>query len=371
MGFCKKIYNFLYKYFVGFMFGLKNTETEIFTSAGGSSTIGTHISQEVNDQRVSKALLKGEVTQQVKELRYRTYKVDREAKQYEYFSPTLAKKRDKNDSKFVSYENSENLKVITIQHNEQKTETIEEALERVDENELEYTNPLKEYNICINRTCVTRYRIEEFLKRLVVKQSTENNKVVLDFYVSKYQDDKNLFSKGFLKEIDNIINGKINNDMIDIQSVYFVTNHAFQLNDMLEFEFNNLKFIKIVEYDGNYILKFKANMVKNGNDLTDKYYCKEMAENYKEKKKKDIVLNLADFGKVYTCEMCGKQIVYNEHVINSVIPTSGDDIIDEQMGKQKTNSTEYMDVQITEQTYGKVLCNDCLKKYLSDINELK
>ena len=100
------------------MFGLKNTENELFTQLGASQDTGTSINHEASSHRVSQALLKGELTQEVKELRYRTYTIDREAKSYEYFSPTLAKKIDRKiDSKFVSFENSENLNVITIQYN--------------------------------------------------------------------------------------------------------------------------------------------------------------------------------------------------------------------------------------------------------------
>lgn len=372
MNLLKKVYQKFRKYIIYLIFGFRNTEIKTLTSIGESSDGDTiNISQEVNDQRVSKALLKGEVTQQVEELRYRTYKIDRESKQYEYFSPTLAKKRDRDDSKFVEYENAENLEVITIQYNEQNIETVENALKRVEykDGKFMYVEPVKQYTIEINREYVTRYRLEEFLKRLVVKK-IDGNFVLLDFYISEYVDDKNLISKGFITEINKIMYGKTNNDIIDISSVHFITNHAYKQNDMLEYEFNNLNFIKIIRYDGNYILKFKAKVVKNGIDLTDKYFCREMDNKYKNNEKKDLVLDFTKHVQEYTCEMCGKKIIYDTDVIDSVAPSSSitEGTVNERNG---INATEYMDAQIIQQTYGKILCKDCLQKYIKELSCLK
>lgn len=368
MLFIKKIIKKLRVYLASFMFGIKGAETKALSSLGeDGGDIMSNILQDVSDKRVSKALLKGEVTQEVKELRYRTYKVDRESKKYEYFSPTLAKKRDKNDTKFVKYENSENLEVITIQYNNQIIETVEDGLKNIkDKNgRLIYTEPLKKYNIKIKRQTVARYKLEEFLKKVVVK-NYGGSKALLDFYVSKYEDDKNRFSKGFINELKRISYKSANNDTIDIDDVSFVTNHAYNQDDMLEFEFNNLEFVKIVEYDGDYVLKFIADIVKNGNDITQKYYDEKMASKYKNKERKNVSLDFMNKIRTYTCEGCGKQIVYDAHCVDDLSPSPyiGGDSVE---AGAKTNATEYMDAQITQQTYNKVLCKDCLKKYLDEI----
>lgn len=362
MGIIRKMLDIARNCMISLMFGLKNTENEILTSLAKNDT-PFDISQETNEQRVSKALLKGEVTQEVKELRYRTYKVDKESKQYEYFSPTLAKKRERDDNKFIKYDNSENLDIITIQYNEQNVGTVEESLENavLEKEKLIYTEPKKKYNIIIERNCVARYRIEEFLIKLAAKRINDKN-ALLDFYVSMYVDDKNKLSKGFISEIGKIIKGNKNNDILDIDSVRFITNHAYKKDDMLEYEFNNLIFKKIIEYDGNYIIKFTANIIKDGYDTSRQYFCAEMAKKYKNKEKKSLQLDFTDNIKIYTCEMCGKKVAYDIKAIESVIPSSPDDNVK----KEKTNTTEYMDMQITKQTYGKALCSDCLRKYLSE-----
>lgn len=354
------------------MYGMRNTETEILTQAGGSSELGTHIMQEQQNNRISQDLLRGEVTQQVEELRYRTYKVDREAKQYEYFSPTLAKKRDKNDSKFVVYENADNNELITIQYNEPITENVNSSLENVvsEKGKLVFKDGKKRYMIKIGRNHTSRYKLEGFTKRLVVKQLIKDRRVVLDFYVSKYMNDQNFISKGFITETHNIMDGYVNSDTVDISTVNFVTDHAYGKDDMLEYEFNHIAFYTILEYDGNYIYRFHADVVKNGVDLTEKYFNKEMDEKYINKEKKAITLDFSKKAEVYVCEQCGKEIIYDENLIDEITPTKPRDIDEENSNVETVNATEYMDIQIAEQTYGVRLCKDCLKKYLKEINEL-
>ena len=367
----------------GLMFGLKNTENEVFTQLGSSHNNMISVNQEVGSHRVSKALLKGELTQEVKELRYRTYTVDREAKHYEYFSPTLAKKMDeKYDSKFVKFENSENLNVITIQPNERNIEGIYEYecrnsvdLCALQTDTSKFIEPKKSYTLKVTRDFFPRYKIEEFTKKLVVFEKEKGKSVKLDFYVSIYPDDKVFISKGFVREVENIRDNGVKSDILDMQSVSFTTLHAYKLDDMIQFEFNNLSFEKVLEFDGDYILRFSADIVVNGEDMIKEFYNKEMAEKYANKEKKERVLDLTDnFAEKYVCERCGKEVYYDPSSIDDLNPTQGKDIDDDSDDVSDSETTEYMDMQIAEQTYGKLLCRDCLRKYLkeqAEIEELK
>ena len=367
----------------GLMFGLKNTENEVFTQLGSSHNNMISVNQEVGSHRVSKALLKGELTQEVKELRYRTYTVDREAKHYEYFSPTLAKKMDeKYDSKFVKFENSENLNVITIQPNERNIEGIYEYecrnsvdLCALQTDTSKFIEPKKSYTLKVTRDFFPRYKIEEFTKKLVVFEKEKGKSVKLDFYVSIYPDDKVFISKGFVREVENIRDNGVKSDILDMQSVSFTTLHAYKLDDMIQFEFNNLSFEKVLEFDGDYILRFSADIVINGEDMIKQFYNKEMADKYANHERKERVLDLTDnFAEKYVCERCGKEVYYDPSSIDDLNPTQGKDINDDSNNVSTSETTEYMDMQIAEQTYGKLLCRDCLRKYLkeqAEIEELK
>ena len=118
-------------FFYGLIYGMKATEDEVLHQTANSIGGGSSIIKEVDDTRVSKALLKGEITQEVEELRYRTYKVDKESKTFEYFAPTLAMKRDKQDTKFLKYDDRDGLELITVQPNDFLVETVSETLEQV------------------------------------------------------------------------------------------------------------------------------------------------------------------------------------------------------------------------------------------------
>ena len=73
----------LKKYLYGFFFGLKNADSEMFSSKHTSNSDSNYI-QQIKETNVGKDLLKGEVTQEVEDLRYSTYSVYRESNQYEY-----------------------------------------------------------------------------------------------------------------------------------------------------------------------------------------------------------------------------------------------------------------------------------------------
>ena len=371
----KKIFRTIRNFIYNLFYGLSNAEKLITQNSNNDTPIS--INQQVVQNRVSQALLKGEVTQEVEELRYRTYKVDRESKSYEYFSPTLAKKRNENDSKFVHYENSDNLPIVTIQPNKQKVETVIDALKDVkletDKNKEVNVNvgefkQIKKYNINITRGDFTpRYKLEEYTKRLVVKKLKPVHKYVLDFYVSKYYDMSDIKSKGFVREVEKIMNEGLRSDITDIKKVNFVTEHAFKLDDMIEFTFKYLTFQNIIEYDGHYIFRYKATL-KQQHDMLNDFYSKSMDEKYQKKVEKEVINNIngGDEYKVYKCEHCGKEIIYDTSEINE-IPYKQAREIDEET-EDVTNVTEYFDAQVAEQTTGHILCKECFNMWLKNNN---
>lgn len=383
MNILKRTYNKLYNYWVGLFWGLKSTNDVIFTQTGLDNSVGTTINQQVTENRVSKDLLKGEVTQQVEELRYRTYKVDREAKQFEYFSPTKAIKFDKQDSKFVKYDDSDGLHLITIQPNHVITSSVNDGTKNVDFMKAEIIDDQsnisinvghfdidEKYNIEIIRDFMPRFKIENYTTRLVVKKLDDNDNVILDFYVSKYPKEKDMKSIYFVKEAEKMMSGYRQSDITDMKMVSFVTSHAYGLNDMLQFKFDHIYYRNISEFDGHYIIKFKAHAFINGKDLTDEYYSRTMDEKYRNNERKDVVMDLSGGFKseMFVCAECGKTIEYNTDMIDDMSATLGRDIT-EDIIPQDNGIMSYMDLQISEQTFGKKLCKDCLAKYLNNMNK--
>ena len=357
----KNLLNNIKFFFYSLIYGMKNTEDNILHQTGINSNEGISIIKEVEDKRVSKALLKGEVTQEVEELRYRTYKVEKESKTFEYFAPTLALKKDGQDTKFLKYDDRDGLELITVQPNDTLIETVEDTLEQVGGR-----GKRVDHRIKIKRNFIPRYKIEEYITRLDVKKLDDTH-VILDMYVSKYPNDKDFKSKGFVREIEKIRDEKIKSDVLDYEEISFITKHAYKIDDMVKFVFRNIWFREVVEFDGHYIVRFKASLNRDIIDLTKIYYSKTMDEKYKNKEKKEVILNFNDYlvSNVYKCEECGKEVLMDRELMDKLEAYNGKDITKEDINAEENPQVlEFMDMQIAEQTFGKKLCSECLKKYL-------
>ena len=370
----KRFFKNIVLFFKTLFVGMKSTE-EAVLHKNDEVLPGNAVIKEVESNRVSKALLKGEITQQVEELRYRTYLIDREAKEYNYIAPTLARRaQEKDDSKFVEYENSDNLEIVTIQPNDLLIENLIDRFDSIDTEDETVENinlgkfdKNKKYYVKVHRKYISRFKIEEYTKRLVVRKFDDNHDI-LDFYVSKYPNPEDIKSKGFVREVEKIRDQRIKSDILDINRVNFVTNHAYKKVDMLEYEFDNLGFQGVFEFDGHYILRFKSRVVKDGCDLTDRYYSKTMDEKYKNNEKKEVVIDMtgAPIPEVFVCEECGKQIIYDPVSIDEADVTRPREIDEEQVFENEDELTEYFDLQLSQQTFNKTLCRKCLNKFLKN-----
>lgn len=353
-----KVKNFIHSLF----YGMSSADNVIFQSSSSNDN-NISIIKEQTENRVSKDLLKGEVTQAVEELRYRTYMVDREAQKYEYFSPTLAKKKDEYDCKSLNIENSENYPIITVQPNAPDYETILETINRYESGQVILPN--RQYTIkCTREDLVPRFKIEEFTTMLVVKQVPNTDETYeLDFYVPIYADPYDFRSHSFLSELKNVKEKNIRTDIFQIKTVEFVTSHAYRMNDMIKFVFNNISYKNIVEFDGHFVIKLSVSLVDKPHDMVSDYYSPTMDAKYKNKVKKDVINNI-DGGHIYTeytCENCGKKIVYDTEAINGAMIGQAREIDEEQI---ESSLSDYFDLQIAEQTVGKKLCKDCFNEYL-------
>jgi hypothetical protein len=353
----------------------KNVETQTLSQVNVDSVEGgINVVQDVNQgvHELAKALLRGELTEEVKQLRYRNYKVDREAKKYKYFSPTLAlKKKEGKDNKFISFDKSDGLEVITIQYNYAISEDVLDAIKQIENGG---RGKKTKYKFEFKRDFIPRFRMEEFAKKVVVKRLDETH-AILDFYFSKYperffrrSDDKSFRSKVFIHEIESIRDKGVKSDMLDVEELRFVTNHAYKQDDLMEFVFKNIMFREVAEFDGDYILRFKASIEHDGIDLTAAFYNKEMAEKYENKKKKELVLDVSGGAPIetYVCSDCGKVVTFDTQKMEEMPISEARDIDVEINEEDSWSVTEYMDMQIIEQTIGKKLCKSCLKKYIDN-----
>lgn len=308
----KNIKRFFYNILYSLPFGLKAVDEEIFTQKGSSKDDNIGVHQVVNENRLSKDLLKGEVTQQVEELRYRDYKVSRESKKYKYLGDGIAIKQT-ND--VVSSH--------LIQENKLIVKTVFEELERVDKER--YSND--EYTLKIVYTDFPKFKLEKYCNFFEVVDDT----IILRF--ESIPANGKIDTYTFIKELDYIINNiSKENDYSKLNSISFVTYNCIGENDLVEYVLNDLKLTLIEKGEKEYKIVFTYNF-KTRNDLTEKFYSKTMDEKYKTNAKKELVLDLSNTERVRYCSVCSKEMsVY--------------------------------DGDITEETYGYPICKECLENTL-------
>ncbi len=257
------------------MRGLHSADVEAFEGKTQESKDGINAEQQEETNNVYKNLLKGEVTQAVKELRYEMYQAERKSYEYQYSGGGYCQKKEKTIPLHIAIEDDES--IFLIQTNKENTSTINDynivwdggINHKIDNNKDYGERLLHSYTINIERDFLPRYKIEEFTYRLVVKK--KNDKFVLDFYTPFYKDPYNKRLSMFIKEIEKIKNGDKQNDIIDFNTVTFITDNAYGADNLKEYSFTDFVFRNVIEYEGYYIVQFYANMIKN-EDLTDEFY---------------------------------------------------------------------------------------------------
>jgi hypothetical protein len=250
------------------------------------------------------ALTQGEVTQQVQELRWRMYKVLEQSQKYKttvigydedgYMlteqtkiedgglgKGTLAKvKMDDTDYSETDEAIAANYQYYPLElivNNDSITQSVVES--NPDE------KPEKVLS-CV-REGVVKFDIEDYSKKMNIRSISPTEKL-LEFYVSIYPDEYNRRSRFFISEIKKTIKNPRMGDFLDISNIMFVSYNTVGVKDLMEFDYKVTKFDKIVEYGGYYVIKFKAEVVKNGESIVEKFRDEDLDERYENKEKKDV-----------------------------------------------------------------------------------
>lgn len=273
-----------------------------------------HVRRNTEGQ-LADSLIQGEVTQEVMDLRWRTYKILKETDgltseivgyDEDGFPITRTYKKDKTKGlenvkldKYDSYQiemclfNDEITLSISDTLGTKYVEGKEESIKvKKDENAVGSISGDKYFafykpkrHITVERNFAPKFEIETYTKKLIVRYIDEETRL-LEFYVSKYPDEYKKTSKFFLKEIEKAIKNPISVNMLDLSKVSFITNGVIGSDDFLLYQYTNLVFDKIIEFDGNYVVKFKANIDINGEDILEKHRQEELDKKYENKERK-------------------------------------------------------------------------------------
>lgn len=284
---------------------------------------GEALSHDVNQvQRhkqgmLSDALMRAEITQEVKELRWRMYKVLEatdgvSAKIVGYdedgYPIVEVKDNTKRPMKNVRVDAEDNYRPIMIVDNSEimlgtsggsDTETIDgvdgELVEDEDGDNTKtigeisaddyHSNIKTERPINVTRTIRPKFEIEKYAKKLVVREINNVDRL-LEFYVSMYPDEYDRKTRLLISEIKKAMNNPRMCDMLDIDGINYITNKTMGAKDYEFYEYIVSGFNKIVEFDGHYVIKFDATVATNGENIIEKFREIDLDVKYQNKEAK-------------------------------------------------------------------------------------
>lgn len=331
-----RIKKFLLNIWYGLPFGMKAAGDEILGS-GTADENGTSITKETEDQRVGKHLLKGEVTQEVEELRYRTYKVANESENFNYLGNGVAIK----DEKGKTFDNG-NRRIRFSQENKLLCATVLEEFKRMNDYGTE------RYVLEMTYDGIVKFKLEQFATLIDVLIDDHDKFIVeTSLHFEKQANPYNAKSKPFinalsaLKDVKSEAEISRNEIASSLVGIGFTTYKADGEDNFVNYLFtSDCKFKGLKETEHEYILTYSwGGYIRVPLNLEEKYYSKEMDEKYQKKERKETPVEMVNTERKAYCSVCGKEVsVYDADIMSA-------------NGEQ-------------------VVCQDCLKKAL-DNNTLK
>ena len=287
----KKIFRYIKLGFYSLFYSMRTADKLLVTSAKSddldANDVGG-IEQQQEKESVYQDLLKGVVTEKVRELRHEMYYAERKSKEFEYSGGGHAKKTNMFDFQ-GNVERSDGFKIMVVQENTEITTSLldsgvytmgknvdidQDVVENITRNR---TKLEKEYRIKIQRSFFPKFALEKFAKKIVVKH-IEGKKFMLDLYVTKYVNKLEPTSKLFHTEMEKLYMGLDKSDCVIFDQLSFTTRDAYGSPDLVTYSFKNIEFDNIVEFDGNYVLKFLAEIIDAYDMVENEFYDQKTAE---------------------------------------------------------------------------------------------
>lgn len=260
---------------------------------------GTNSSTDKDTGTLLNSLKNNVITEEVKNLRWRTYKILTKTRSNTtplkdiMVDPsddgTLEMVIDNTPNKLTNDTvfNTVNLfdkPIITY-----NTDGTEKSASHGEISDLDFKVEEQELPITVIRNSIPKFNIEKYTHKLHVREIDGENKL-LEFYVSKYPDANNRTSNFFISELKKTIQNPRASSLLDILGVKFITLNSIGVDDFYEYEYTITSFDKIVEFNGFYLIKFKAKVVTNGNYIVEQFRMKELDDKYLVKAKKKITI---------------------------------------------------------------------------------
>lgn len=270
----KRFFFKVYSFFFYLFKGLHRADEVVMGNSEDALSPTDGIEEQMEQDSVWADLLKGELTERVRTLRYSTAHASRKSKEYSYVSGgTRAEKKNG----FLAYkgkvDKKENETVVLVQDNNKTTAFKDEK------------TGTKDFIIKFIYEFMPKFNLSSYVNKLVIKEG-EGGEKIIDFYFSKYLERYNNVHKFFLSELERVMKGDRRSQMLDVDSVRFDTFNAFGENDGVTCLITKLKFIETSEYDGSYILRYSYEKIIK-DDFIHAVYDENAERKYTNKEKRD------------------------------------------------------------------------------------
>jgi len=313
------MFNWFKNQITRFMISTANVEKNAFGQT--KETLESDVSkvQRHTQGQLADSLINAEITQEVLNLKWRTYKILKATSGvkstivgYDKDNMPIVKTTKRNNKaglKKVELDDFDDYKLEMVLDNSEITlsttdmfvnenlEVLDNVLENYDDNgslisvghatiganELSIIEkgdrPIK-----IKRQEYTNFLLENFTKKLNVRKIKKDERL-LEFYVSMYPDEYNKNSKLFLSSIKKVIAGK-KESFLEFDGIEFLTYKTIGADDFLLYSYEIIGFDKIIEFNGFYVIKFKAKLTIDGQDILEEHKVYELEKKYENKDKK-------------------------------------------------------------------------------------
>ena len=275
-------------------YGMKVADEKTMGVTKDGNTTDDAIEEHVSEDSVYADLLKGELTQEVLELRDSNYRGYKGSFDYKYIGNGNVQKKNENmATPKLNIFNPEEYDVLLIQDNKLVVEGAYEAIISQDANEGEkIENNNTKYYLKIERDVFPRFLIEKYIKKIVVREGYDKG-MKIDLYCSTYARQFMPTDSLFITELKNIFEKKIRpSDTVMIDSIEFITDGCYGAKDITLYVLGTPNFESINMYDGNFVLTYTGTPICWGVDLTEKYRTEEMDRKYAEKAQRNDTITI-------------------------------------------------------------------------------
>ena len=320
--FFNKIYLNITLFFHGLFQGLRGADATMLSQVSGEDGDDQEISHKLEINSVYNDLLREKKTQEVMETIDMSYRVAREANNYEVtligdlgddsvgsekeLSAIAVKKVAMKYDKHPEAFNERGYHVTLIQDNKkiQKVNnfsmTAEDLKEAINTNGGDYVSLIDiKYN-----GFTPRFALQNFVTKVVVRE-TKAGKVRLDLYLPTEAGQFTKTDAILIAELHRIMDNKLKKtDFLDIQALSFTTDKAYGAEDYIWYNFAFLKFKKISIFDGSFVLTFEVGATQNV-DIVEEHKTESLSKKYEEMAPRKNGLAIENIGAV---ERRGKKL---------------------------------------------------------------